>query len=223
MARIFADTPDITPHFARFRVEEISLSDKALGQFDFAPQLAAADQLADARVDVIVWGGTSGGWLGIGNDHELCERIRGRTGIAATTSTLAQLAAFEALGIRRYGLVTPYLTDVQQRILANFNEAGYACAGERHLEDRGNFSFSEFGEEVIAGMVREVAADRPDGIAIYCTNFSGTRVAPRLEDELGLPVLDSVALTAWHAMQAAGAQPGRIRGWGRLFGHAAGN
>lgn len=222
-AQIFAATPDITAHFGRFRVTEISLSDSALGQFDFEPQLAAAELLSDARVGAIVWGGTSGGWVGIDNDRQLCRRITERTGTSATTSTLALLAAFEAIGVRSYALVTPYLQDVQERIVKNFAAEGYRCVGERHLEDKGNFSFSEFGEELIADLVREVAAVKPDAIAVYCTNFNGTRIAPRLEKELGIPIIDSIALTAWHAMQLAGADPRRIEGWGKLFAYSVRN
>ena len=81
--------PGVTAHFSRFRVTEISLDAQALGQFDDSNILAAADLLADARVDVIGWSGTSSGWLGFDADRRLCERIRERTGIPATTAVLA--------------------------------------------------------------------------------------------------------------------------------------
>lgn len=216
-AEVLSKVPDVTAHFGRFRVTEISLSDAALGQFDFEPQLQAAELLADARADVIAWGGTSGGWLGIRNDRELCRQITSRTGAPATTSTLALLDAFAAFGVRRYGLVTPYLTEVQDAIRNNLSAEGYECAAERHLGDRGNFSFSQFDEEVIADLVREVARGGAQAIAIHCTNFAGTRIAPRLEAELDLPVLDSISVTIWRALALAGADPARIEGWGRLF------
>src|SRR5690349_9533347 len=53
-----------TAHFARFPVTEISLGPDALRQFDHGPMLTAAGLLADARMHVIVWSGTSAGWLG---------------------------------------------------------------------------------------------------------------------------------------------------------------
>src|SRR5258706_11936641 len=59
-----AQLPEVSAHFARFRVTEISLASQALGQFDVATILEAARLLADARVDVIAWNGTSSGWLG---------------------------------------------------------------------------------------------------------------------------------------------------------------
>src|ERR1700754_3330030 len=61
--------PHVSAHFARFTVTEISLTNQALGQFDVSRILDAAKQLADARVDVIGWSGTSAGWLGLGGDQ----------------------------------------------------------------------------------------------------------------------------------------------------------
>ncbi|UCF54905.1 MAG: Asp/Glu/hydantoin racemase, partial [Bradyrhizobium sp.] len=80
---------DVTAHFSRFRVTEIALDQAALNQFDPSVMLPAADLLADAKVDAIAWNGTSASWLGIGRDNSLCEAIRTRTGIPATTSSLA--------------------------------------------------------------------------------------------------------------------------------------
>lgn len=219
-AAILAGAPDVTAHFGRFRVTEISMSDAALGQFDNRPQLEAAELLADAKVHAIAWNGTSGGWLGFERDRALCRAIAERCGVPATTSTLATADAFRALGVRSWALVTPYLPDIQEKIVENFAAEGFDCVAERHLNDRGNFSFSEFGEDTIAGLIREVAGEKPDAIAIYCTNFLGTRIAPALEQELGIPVIDSVAVTAWGTMQLAGADPKRIEGWGRLFAEA---
>jgi maleate isomerase len=55
--------PGVSAHFSRFTVTEISLRDQALGQFDDSKIIEAAKLLADAKVDVIGWNGTSSGWL----------------------------------------------------------------------------------------------------------------------------------------------------------------
>jgi maleate isomerase len=219
-AAMLADLPGgASAHFSRFRVVAIDLGAGSRGQFDAAPVVAAAELLADARVDSICWNGTSGAWLGLGVDRALCAAVTARTGIPATTATLALMDAFGRLGARRYGLVTPYLGEVQAAILARWAEAGLECAAERHLDDPGNFSFAGHGEEVVRGMVREVAAARPDAVVVHCTNFRGGRVAPELEAELGLPVLDSVAVALWGAARAAGGDPAPLAArWGRVFG-----
>ena len=217
-AAMLAKLPDVTAHFGRFPVREISLREEALGQFELEPILAAGRLLADARVGSIVWNGTSSGWLGFEADRELCRAIEDATGIPAGTSVLALNEIFQLAGVRRFGLVTPYLDEIQERILGHYEKAGFECVAERHLKDRGNFSFSEHSEELIADMVREVAAAMPDAITVFCTNLRGASVIEALEAETGIPIYDTVATGAWKGMRLAGADPRRVKGWGRLFG-----
>jgi maleate isomerase len=217
-AAMLAGLPDVTAHFARFRVTEISMRDQALGQFDLEPILAACDLLADARVASIAWNGTSASWLGLDRDRALCAAIEARTGIGATTSVLALAEVFRLAGVTRYGLVTPYLDEIQERILPNLAREGFDCIAERHLRDRGNFSFSEYSEEAIAALVREVARARPQAVVVLCTNMRGAPVVEALERELGILVLDSVATALWGSLRRAGVDARRVRGWGRLFG-----
>src|SRR5262245_52683398 len=88
-AQMLGGLPEVSVHFARFRVVEISLSAQARGQFDLAAQLAAAELLADARCDAICWNGTSASWLGLEHDRRFCAAVSERTGIAACSSVLA--------------------------------------------------------------------------------------------------------------------------------------
>ena len=106
-ADMLAGLPHVSAHFGRFRVTEISLSEQGLGQFDQDRRLAAAELLADAKMDVIAWNGTSAGWLGFEHDRELCDAIESTTGARATSSILANAALFRRHDVRRYGLVTP--------------------------------------------------------------------------------------------------------------------
>ena len=214
---LLAGLPGVSVHFSRFRVTEISLTDAALGQFDDSEILRAAELLADAKVDVIAWNGTSASWLGFERDERLCERILSASGIGACTSVLALREILHRLGIRRLGLVTPYVPEVQTRIIDNWATVGVTCTAERHLGLRDNFSFAEVTETTVEELVRAVAAEGCDAVAIVCTNMRGAGIAERLEQELRIPVLDSIATTAWKSLQIAAASPERVRGWGSLF------
>jgi maleate isomerase len=214
---MLAGVPGVSAHFSRFRVTEISLTEKALGQFKNQPLIEAAQLLADARMDAIAWNGTSSGWLGFEADIALCREIHAATGIPATTSVLALNEIFKNTGVTRFGLVTPYLDEIQEKILANYSAEGFDCIAERHLKDRGNFSFSEVTEDQIARMVREVAQAKPQAISVFCTNLKGALVADALEKEIGIPIYDTVATALWKAMKMAGADTQLVKGWGRLF------
>lgn len=214
---ILAGVPDVTAHFGRFRVTEISMNGCALDQFKNQPILEAAGLLADAKVGSISWNGTSSGWLGFDADVELCAEITKHTGIAANTSVLALNEIFDLTGVKRFGLVTPYLDEIQEKIVANYGKSGYACVAEQHLRDRGNFSFSEYGTDRIKDMIREVAKAKPQAITVFCTNMRGAIVAAEMEAETGIPIYDTVSTSVWKSMRQAGADPKRITGWGSLF------
>jgi maleate isomerase len=214
---MLADVADVSVHFSRFRVTEITLGDSALGQFDMEPMLRAADLLADARVRVICWNGTSGGWLGLDRDRRLCSEIERRTGIPATSSVLALIRIFELTGVRRFGLASPYVDAVQERIRGVFAAEGFTCAAERHLGISENFAYSQVDADQLGGMVRDIAAVGPDAITIFCTNLWGAPLADRMERETGIPVYDTIATGVWHSLCVAGVDPGAVRGWGRLF------
>ena len=210
--------PEVSAHFARFRVTRIALSDDALGQFDPAPVLEAAALLADAQMDVIAWSGTSASWLGFESDRRLCAAITAATGVPATSSVLGLNDALAALGARTLGLVTPYTSDVQARIVANYAAAGIACVAERHLGDPGNYSFAQYEEAELAGLVRAVAVARPAAITTLCTNLRSSGLAEAMEAETGIMLLDSISTVVWRSLLLAGVAPGRVVGWGRLFG-----
>ena len=139
-ARMLASLPGVTAHFSRFRVLDVGLA--AAHQFDVEPILAAADLLADAQVDSIVWSGTSGGWRGLAADRELCAAITERTGVPSSTSTLALVAALQRLGATRLGLVTPYPDDMHGAVVSTFIEAGYDVVGSNRAVTSSNWELA---------------------------------------------------------------------------------
>jgi maleate isomerase len=214
---IAALVPGASAHFSRFQVTEIALDSRALGQFDDSKILAAADLLADAKVDVIGWSGTSSGWLGFDRDRRLCERILERTGIVATTAVLALNELLALKGLTRLALVTPYTQDVQQRIVENYRGIGIEVVAERHLGIRVNYDFAAVEPATLLALMREVAAERPQAITTFCTNLRAAPMAAQVERELGIPLLDTVSTTVWGMLRAAGVAPAQVPGWGELF------
>jgi len=216
-SRMISGVPEASAHFGRFKVTEIALSKSALGQFDDSEILRAAELLSHAKVDVIAWNGTSSGWLGFEADERLCRRITEATGIPACTSVLALNEIFALTGVTRFGLVTPYLDEVQAAIVRNYAASGFECVAERHLRKQDNFSFSEVGADEIRAMVRDVAQSKPQAITIFCTNLRGAPLVEELERETGIPIYDTIATVVWKSLKLAQADPRRIAGWGRLF------
>ena len=207
----------VTAHFSRFKVTEISLNEKALGQFDDEKILAASELLADAKVDVIGWSGTASGWRGFDADRRLCERIQAHTGVKATTAVLALNDLLALKGIKRLALVTPYIAEVQQRIIENYRLAGVEVVAERHLDLSINHDFASVKQDLLRSLMDEVSAVRPQAISTFCTNLNAASLAEDVEASLDIPLLDTVSTTIWGMLRVAGIDANRVRGWGQLF------
>ena len=214
---LLADVPDVTAHFSRVSVTQVSLGEDAAAQFADEPMLAAARLLADARVHAICWNGTAGSWLGPAHDRRLCEAIARETGIPATSATLALAELFRSRGVRRYALVTPFRDDIQEAIIETYGREGFECVAERHLDSDDTFGYATIPAADTEGMIRAVVGAEPEAIAAVCTNLKGAPHARAMEAEAGRPIYDSVAAALWGTLALAGVDPSRIAGWGEIF------
>jgi maleate isomerase len=214
--RLLAGRDDVAIHCSRLGVTRIAMDASSDDQFSSRAMLEAARQLADARVDLIVWNGTAGTWLGFEHDRKLCALIEGETGVPATTSALALLAALKRMDARRVGLALPYTPDVAHKIAGCLTEEGFEIAAVSALGLEENFAFATLTEEQVAHMLRDSSGPGTDAIAVVCTNVAAAGVGADLEADLGAVVCDSVAVTLWHALRLVGA-PAALPGWGSLY------
>jgi maleate isomerase len=212
---VLGDFPEISGHFSRTPV--FGSVDPFPDDYDWTGMMDAAHLLAHARPDVIVWNGSKGATLGFDADQRFCERVTAETGILATTSTTALQTALAAFGARRIALVTPYTSAYQKKLVAGFEREGLEIVAEAHAGVADNLAIASVSQETIATMVRQVAATAPDAILTWCTNFPAAYSVDELEQEIGIPIFDSVALAVWDALRMLGATDGRGRHWGRLF------
>lgn len=219
-AAILSGIAEASAHFARFSVTRIALSGSANAQFEFEPMLAAARLLADAKVGVVGWSGTSASWLGFERDQALCDLITRETGITACTSVLALNELLAARQVRRFALVSPYTRDVQEAIIANYARAGMEVVAEAHAGISENYAFSEIGDDEVRSMCRKVARQGAEAIVVMCTNMRGAGLAEELEAELGIPLLDSTAAVVWKALALLAIDTRRVTGWGSMFSGA---
>jgi maleate isomerase len=191
----------VTAHVSRLRVVTIADHATSLQQFELGKALAAAELVADAKVDLILWNGTAAGWLGFGWDRELVGAIESHTGIATTTAVIALNDELQRLDARRIGLVTPYVEPIEQRIIANYRSIGIDIVASARCDLTDNAAYGAIPPAEIANMVRKVARVGVDAVMILCTNLAGSSLAPHLAPELGVPVLDSVRVAIEHSLR----------------------
>ena len=162
-AKMLAGT-GVTAHFSRLGVIDVALDDSSRAQFELQRHVDAARLLADAKVDAIVWGGTSASWLGPDHDRAFCAAVEAATEITTTTCVLAMNRLLNQAPSARLGLVTPYTDDVHNRIIENYRGLGFPCAGSENHGGVLSNDFADLSPKTIATMVRNVASARPDVI-----------------------------------------------------------
>lgn len=119
-------------------------------------------------------------------------------------------------GVRRIGVVTPYMP-VGDRMVAKFmGDIGYEVVRIKGHCSPGpvEIAWEPFGKT--RQLVREVDGDDVDLILQAGTNLYFLELAAQLELELGKPVLAINAITFWHALRNNGI-PDRINGFGSLL------
>ena len=212
---ILREFPDVSPHFSRTSV--VGARDPFPASYDFDDMLAAARLLGDARLDVVAWNGSKGGSLDFALDHDLVARIEMVTGARSTTSTLAIDRVFREDGVKRFALACPYLDAYRDRIVATFGREGFECVAARNSGLSDNYSFSQIAPDAIVAMLRDVAKSKPQAIVTFCTNFPAAPLVAEMEDELGIPIYDTVTMAVWGALRLAGIGTNPGRAWGKVF------
>jgi maleate isomerase len=210
------ELPQVSVHYSRLHVMGTSLDPRSNAQFTMEAFLAAASLLADARVDVIGWNGTSGSWMGLDWERTLCSAIETETGIPATGSTLAFFDAFAKFGVKRYSLAVPYVRDHTEKIIETYAREGLECVASDYLGFTTNAEIDAVPENRFREQLEAVAVPGSEGIAVVCTNVPAAPLVDDLERILGIPIFDSIAVTAWKCLEIAGVEP-KLPGWGKLL------
>jgi len=200
---------DVVAITSRIRLRDQEVSVDALDAMARSSELeTAAAQLADADVDVIAFACTSASFLhGAGGDAQLAERITGATGIPATTTATAMVAALRALDVRRVGVGTPYPDAVNAAERAFLEAAGFDVVHIEGLGLRQDREIAALAREDVAGLARRVGATPSDAVFLSCTSLPTLPLLHELEQQLGRPVLSSNAVTIWDALRRIGADP----------------
>jgi maleate isomerase len=127
----------------------------------------------------------------------------------------ASLAAFEALGLRRIAIVSPYVAAVSDRLIDAFRATGLDVAGSLSFGEGQEARVARIAAHSLAEAARQ-AARLPGTQAVFlsCTNLRTLGILAPLEAELRLPVLSSNQALAWHMARLAGLDapgvPGRL-------------
>jgi len=215
------------PHFHRYAPEGVQTNVTRLRMtgphrvpvLDLLPKIAeAAEMLADARCDVIVFHCTASSTES-GRDAEarVVQTIGDATGVHATTTGSALLGALGALGARRLVALSPYMEEASAREIAFLAEAGLDVVRDRSLNLPGSDEYLAVTPDDWLRLIEEEADPTADAYLLSCTNIHTMEIIEPAERSVGRPVVASNQATLWTCLRMCGLQD-EVPGLGALFG-----
>lgn len=177
----------------------------------------AATLLPGRKLDVIAFGCTSGAMaIGPGSVAARIGDIRPGTPVVDPIS--ASLAALAHVGVKRAGVLTPYVDSVNAVV------ADYLSASGLVIGAAGSFKqlppvINRISEADVRDAAITLGQRDVDGVFISCTGLRCAGVIAEIEDAIGKPVIASNQALAWDILRAAHL-PTRLPGFGRLFADA---
>ncbi len=158
---------------------------------------------------------TSGATV-IGSDN--LTRIIQKTypNVAVTDPIKAVIAACNALGVKRLGMLTPYRADVSAAMHDLLEENGIQITSFGSFEEESDPKVARIAQSSTLEGMMHVGAGECDAVFASCTNLGSFSVIEQAEKALGKPVISSNSAFTWHLHRLAGFT-GPIAGPGRLF------
>jgi len=166
-------------------------------------------------LDVVGYACTSGAtMIGAARIAHIVQSIQ--PAAKATEPITATMAALRQLGVRRIGLVTPYVAEVSAAMIALLEENGFEVVAFGSFEQQEDARVARISpQSVLEAACAIGAAKEVEAVFISCTNLRAFEIIPEAEARLGKPVISSNLALGWHMAALAGlldvaSGPGRL-------------
>ncbi len=166
-------------------------------------------------LDVVAYGCTSASIV-MGEDQVFELIHKSRPEVQCTTPVTAAFAAFKALGVKNIGILTPYRADVNSKVKAYFEKAGFNVPVFASFNEENDPTVARISPSSIRAAVLEVGEHaQVEAVFVSCTALRLVNSVAEIEAELGKPVTSSNHALAWHCLRLAKV-PDALP-YGRLF------
>jgi len=162
----------------------------------------SAKLLKDADVDLILYGCTSGSFIGGENfENELEEKIEDEVKIPVVTTSSAILAALNALEAQQILVLTPYTEEINKREREFLEANEFEVLDIRGMGIVENTKIGRLEPYEAYRLAKAMFTEEADALFISCTNFRTFEIIEALEDDLGVPVVTSNQASLWYALR----------------------
>ncbi len=189
---------------------------------EFQEALAIAEKkvakLAELGVDVVMIMGAPPAMVrGHGADKEIADQLTKKYGVPVLTATMAQVDAFQALGIKKLVGITYFKDDLNVKFAKFLEDGGFKVAAMKGLD----VPFKDAGKippEEIYSFAKKVFIDHGpvDGIYMLGAGWHNLPVIELLEKDLKTTVVSSIPAQVWATQKQLHLRE-PVQGYGRLL------
>ena len=157
-------------------------------------------------------------WDGLQGSTQLKKKLRktARRGVAMGSDACRAALRAYGRGIRRLGVITPYMPVGDRQVRRFFTESGYQVVNLVGLKCRSPTLIAHESRETLRDAILRVNRGRVDAVVQVGTNLAMAEVAAGAELWLGKPVIAINTATYWYALRDYGIRD-KVYGWGSLL------
>ena len=200
----------VTNHFGRIHIP----NDPIRNDDDFnqlmvnirTAMLQAIDRVMTCEPDYLILGMSSETfWDGREGSERLRERVEAHAGVSVAMGSDASQAALRKLGgIRRIGVITPYMPLGDAQVRRFFSDCGFEIVRLKGLKCESPVAIAHVGERALRDAILEVNGPDVDAVIQVGTNLAMARLAGMAEFWLDKPVVAINTATYWYALRQCG-------------------
>ena len=157
-------------------------------------------------------------WDGLQGSNKLKRKLEktARRGIAMGSDACRAALRAYGRGIRRLGVITPYMPAGDRQVRRFFSECGYEIVNLLGLKCGSPTLIAHETKETLRDAIQRVNRGRVDAVVQVGTNLAMAELAASAEFWLDKPVIAINTATYWYALRDYGIKD-KVHGWGSLL------
>jgi maleate isomerase len=215
--------PGVTNHHSRLIIPDMRVRDDrsfmAMMDAIRAALIPALEAALTCDPDYVVLGMSSETfWDGLKGSTKLKRRLSriAKRGVAMGSDACRAALRAYGRGVRRLGVITPYMPAGDRQVRRFFTECGYEIVNLLGLKCGSPTLIAHVSKETLRDAILRVNRGKVDAVVQVGTNLAMAELAGSAEFWLDKPVIAINTATYWYALRDYGIKD-RVYGWGSLL------
>jgi maleate isomerase len=215
--------PGVTNHHSRLIIPDMRVRDDrsfmAMMDSIRAALIPALESALTCDPDYVVLGMSSETfWDGIRGSTALHKKLKkiAKRGVAMGSDACRAALRAYGRGVRRLGVITPYMPAGDRQVRRFFTECGYEIVNLLGLKCGSPTLIAHVSKEALRDAILRVNRGKVDAVVQVGTNLAMAELAGSAEFWLGKPVIAINTATYWYALRDYGIKD-KVYGWGSLL------